>query len=248
MKKFVNLFLFIFIFIVILSLNLLLTYVSTIIDISYFRGVAIVILIYYMLLINDVIKPFKFDNLIVNIKQSDYSKNILLVILSLLLIGISVEFVIDTKYIIITNIVIFAFIGFNVGQFSSIIKEKLDKIAQKREDIITHEDYRRISDYMQRNNYIMIGDIQTRDLYSIQIKFNVKHADSVVSFLQFIVGKPEFAHLISVIFDHIKIENDNIYIDNKLITNPSELGLFIIREISKYNEKNKNTINAIIDL
>jgi len=250
MKKYINTIIITCLIIVVIIINLTITYLQSFINLNYSRAIALLINIYAILIFANIINTFKFDTSLSIISDNKKSKGTALIIMTILMFGTLIEYYMHSKFLAISNITIFAFIGHYIGYSFRSLKTKIKNSALKREDIITAKEYDKIVDYMRRNEYFMVGDVHEKDIYSINMKFNVKHADKIVSFLQFIISKPEFAYLIGAMFNHIRIEKENVYIDDKLVNNPSEVGLFIFREISKHNEKNKDTttIKAIIDI
>ena len=222
----------------IISVILLSIFITTVIphffnvSSTIYNIVALILTIYVLLYLLRIIKVKHFEHY--HILDKKMTKNILTFTFLLFLIFITIEYFYDT--ILVANIVISLMIGFYAGDINRKIERYYTNKKNKRNDIIAEKYYNMISDYMNRNGYYMIGDINKNDIYQIKINFHVKHADKIVNFLQYLVSNPNKAYLTTRIFNHIDINDDgSVLLDGEVITNPSKLGLFILQKIDEKN-------------
>lgn len=113
--------------------------------------------------------------------------------------------------------------------------DKLNNKATEKLEYFTSKDFEKLKAYVEKYDYFVVGDKTIENFYSMKINFPKDNAEDVMEFFNFFLSQPKFAFLVATIFKDIKLDdNNNMYINNKLETNPSKIGLHIMNRLSDY--------------
>lgn len=104
-----------------------------------------------------------------------------------------------------------------------------------RHKALTKKQFDWVTEYMEENQHFFIAEHNIRDIYTLKINFPAHLHKEITEMLVYYLKDPKSAYLISKIFrENVKLDkNNNVYINNKLETNPSKIGLFVMSKLSE---------------
>lgn len=129
---------------------------------------------------------------------------------------------------------------------SVLVFNKFDKLYIKSTEKLEYfaaKDFEKLKAYLEKYDYFVVGDKTIEDFYSMKINFPSDNAEDVMTFFNFFLSQPKFAFLVANIFKDVKLDkNNNMFINNKLETNPSKVGLYIMNRLSDYSNTEINIL------
>lgn len=199
--------------------------------------VALLCLIYMKLHLINMLK-LKHVGLIKMFKHTTYKAIVAILLLGLTVL-ISYEINLDSR--LGADMIIAMTGSWHIAGLIDMLFDRLQAKAVVKLDMITAKDFERLQSYLNRHDYFIVGDRTINDYVNLKINFPSKDSDTIMTFFSFFLAQPKFAFIIAKTFKDTTLDDDNnLYIDGKLETNPSKIGLYVMNKLSDYSDSEVN--------
>jgi len=134
------------------------------------------------------------------------------------------------------------YLSYNLATLAGNSIIKIREYKEKREYVLNEKEWLRVSTYLNKYNYFATtnsADLTSIEIESINISYPKLLRKEMHSKLQNFFKNPNTISAVSSIFlTHIKLDDDgNVYIDGKIETNPSKVGMFFMRKFKENAQK-----------